>query len=469
MAAIEKKTRRYPTDLTDEEWSQVEPLLPKPGKTGRRRRIDLREVLNAIRYLARTGCGWRMLPVNFQAWQTVYWWVPAHRVRLFLFRTIHDLAVMIDRERAAGRGGDVGRKMAALMAKRDALKADLARLAESGETQVSRTDADARLLTKRGQTVAGYNVQIAVDDAHKLIVASEVVGDGNDTGQLHPMAVAAREALAVETLTVLADVGYFNRTMLKRCEDDGIIAYVPEAERTGRFAARRCFTHADFTYDAAANVYRCPGGAALQPTRTPKDKGGRIEVRYVSRKRTCDACSLRLRCIATKLALPPARRFAIFTCMDARLDPAKYAGLAEGDAHVIRNAGGRASDDAIRSLVISHKLLGTAVWFVVHHTDCGMQLFTDEVMGDLLADNLETATFDGATWSNPKHGGGSPAGRSVAWLTISDQDASVVDDVRRTRSHPLVPRHIPIFGFVYDVRSGRLVEVLEATRAGAAS
>ena len=202
-------------------------------------------------------------------------------------------------DRGPGGGGDVGRKMAVLMAKRDALQADLDRLAESGETQVSRTDADARLLTKRGQTVAGYNVQIAVDDAHKLIVASEVVGDGNDTGQLHAMAVAARAALAVETLTVVADVGYFNGTMLKRCEDDGIVAYVPEAERTGRLAARGCFTHTDFTYDAAANVYRCPGGAALQPTRTPKDKGGRIEVRYVSRKRTCDACSLRLRCIAT--------------------------------------------------------------------------------------------------------------------------------------------------------------------------
>ena len=74
MAAIGRKTRRYPTDLTDEEWSQVEPLLPKAGKTGRRRRIDLREVLNAVRYLARTGCGWRMLPVNFSPWQTVYWW-----------------------------------------------------------------------------------------------------------------------------------------------------------------------------------------------------------------------------------------------------------------------------------------------------------------------------------------------------------------------------------------------------------
>ncbi len=103
-----------------------------------------------------------------------------------------------------------------------------------------------------------------------------------------------------------------------------------------------------------------------------------------------------------KLAMPPARRFAILTCMDARLDPAKYAGLAEGDAHVIRNAGGRASDDAVRSLVISHKLLATNEWFVIHHTDCGMLTFTNEVMSDLLDDNLETAGFDGKKWVEPQ-------------------------------------------------------------------
>src|SRR3954468_3844636 len=83
------------------------------------------------------------------------------------------------------------------------------------------------------------------------------------------------------------------------------------------------------------------------------------------------------------LPMPPGRHFAILTCMDARLDPAKYAGLSEGDAHVIRNAGGRASDDAIRSLVISYKLLGTREWFVIHHTNCGMEFFTDEVMRGL--------------------------------------------------------------------------------------
>jgi len=169
-----------------------------------------------------------------------------------------------------------------------------------------------------------------------------------------------------------------------------------------------------------------------------------------------------------RLALPPARRFAILTCMDARLDPAKYAGLAEGDAHVIRNAGGRASDDAIRSLVISHKLLGTQEWFVIHHSDCGMQLFTGEIIGDLLEDNLETAQFDGKAWSNPKHGGGSIAGHFVHWHTFADNAKSVTEDVQRIRSHPLVPSGIPIYGFIYDVKTGKLNEVAEATAAGKA-
>src|SRR5256714_14544066 len=111
------------------------------------------------------------------------------------------------------------------------------------------------------------------------------------------------------------------------------------------------------------------------------------------------------------LALPPARRFAILTCMDARLDPAKYAGLGEGDAHVIRNAGGRASDDAIRSLVISYKLLGTREWFVIHHSDCGMETFTDEIMRNLLASSLKTATVDASGWHDVGPGPGSTVGQ----------------------------------------------------------
>ncbi|WP_159500880.1 carbonic anhydrase [Microbacterium sp. 18062] len=167
------------------------------------------------------------------------------------------------------------------------------------------------------------------------------------------------------------------------------------------------------------------------------------------------------------LALPPARQFAILTCMDARLDPAKYAGLSEGDAHVIRNAGGRASDDAIRSLVISYKLLGTKEWFVIHHSDCGMEFFTDEVIRGLLANSLDTAALGPDGFTDVGEGPGSAEGAYVDWLTIADRSQAVVDDVARIRRHPLVPGRIPVYGYVYDVRSGRLIEVPAATAAGA--
>ena len=167
-----------------------------------------------------------------------------------------------------------------------------------------------------------------------------------------------------------------------------------------------------------------------------------------------------------RLAMPPARHFAILTCMDARLDPAGYGGLREGDAHVIRNAGGRVTDDAIRSLVISHKLLGTNEWFVVHHTDCGMETFTDQVMRDLLEKSLDTAVVDANGWRDVGKGPGSTEGEFIDWLTIDDQERSIVRDVRRLRAHPLVPRSIPVYGYLFDVKTGRLNEVAEATRAG---
>lgn len=169
-----------------------------------------------------------------------------------------------------------------------------------------------------------------------------------------------------------------------------------------------------------------------------------------------------------KLALPPARGFAILTCMDARIDPAKLAGLHEGDAHVIRNAGGRASDDAIRSLVISYKLLGTREWFVIHHSNCGMELFTDAIIRGLLASSLKTASFDGA-WKDSGEGPGSRHGDYIDWLTIKNQAESVTTDVERIRRPPLVPREIPIYGYIYSVESGRLIEVPEATRLGRAA
>jgi carbonic anhydrase len=168
-----------------------------------------------------------------------------------------------------------------------------------------------------------------------------------------------------------------------------------------------------------------------------------------------------------KLAVPPARRFAVLTCMDARLDPAKYAGLAEGDAHVIRNAGGRASDDAIRSLIISYKLLGTREFFVIHHTDCGMQFFTNEVIRGLLASSLETAELTAQGFRDVGKGPRSRAGEYIEWLTFKDPQQAVLDDVARIRTHPLIPKSIPVYGYIYDVRSGKLIEVEGAKAAGA--
>jgi transposase len=226
-----------------------------------------------------------------------------------------------------GDGGDLTQKVAALMAKHAQAQADLEQLEASGETQLSRTDADARLLTKNGQTVAGYNVQIAVDDKQKLIVASEVVNDGNDTAQFHTMAKAAKEALGVERLQALADAGYYNGAPLKACEDEGIVAYVPPAKRSGRLAAQGRFSHEDFVYDAALGAYRCPAGALLQPTKGRKvNTGGRIETRYVSRKATCDACPLSSRCVTEKEPTRTIQRWEHEDVIERHLARMKRAG-----------------------------------------------------------------------------------------------------------------------------------------------
>ena len=168
------------------------------------------------------------------------------------------------------------------------------------------------------------------------------------------------------------------------------------------------------------------------------------------------------------LALPATRGFAILTCQDARLLPPKFAGFAEGEVVVIRNAGGRASDDAIRSLVISHKLLGTKEWFVIHHDDCGMERVTDADLRDMWANSLESAVFDADGFHEVGTGSGSTEAQYVNWLTFSDSARSVVEDVTRIRNHPLVSSDIPIYGYLYDIRTGRLNEVPDATIAGKA-
>ena len=215
----------------------------------------------------------------------------------------NDAAERHPKDRGGGRddGGDAGQKLAALMAKRAQAKADLDRLDESGETQLSKTDPDARLLVKNGQSVAGYNVQIAVDDKHKLIVASKVVNEGNDSGQLHALATAAKEALGAQTLQATADAGYYNGDMLRACEADAIAAYVPEADKNNRLVKQGRFTVKNFVYDAERNVYRCPTGAELRPMAGYKEDGaGKKHVRYAALQSICGACPLRSRCLTDK-------------------------------------------------------------------------------------------------------------------------------------------------------------------------
>ena len=141
------------------------------------------------------------------------------------------------------------------------------------------------------------------------------------------------------------------------------------------------------------------------------------------------------------LPMPPSRQVAVLTCMDARLHPSRFLGLDLGDAHEIRNAGGRASEDAIRSLVISQRLLGTREIVVIHHTDCGMLTFTNEQLREQLSHDL------GADASG------------IDFRPFSDVDESVRRDLATIRSSPLIPSDIPVRGFVYDVRSGALREI----------
>jgi len=140
------------------------------------------------------------------------------------------------------------------------------------------------------------------------------------------------------------------------------------------------------------------------------------------------------------LPMPPGRKFAVVACMDARLDPAKALGLEEGDAHIIRNAGGRAVD-AIRSLVISQRLLGTEEVIVVHHTDCGMLTFDNDTLRGIVRERLGADASD------------------IDFLPFSDVEQSVREDVELIRSSPFIPDEIPVTGFVYDVKTGKIHEI----------
>lgn len=171
MTALEKKTKRYPSDLTDEEWDAIEPLLPQVSARGRKRTTDLREVVNALRYMVRSGCEWRMLPVHFPPWQTVYWWFRRF-VRALLFRTIHDVALMIDRDR-------MGREASPTAGVIDSqtIKAPM---------------ADTRGYDA-GKKILGRKRHIAVDTDGRLLAVNLTPADISDSAGAMPILEAIRK------------------------------------------------------------------------------------------------------------------------------------------------------------------------------------------------------------------------------------------------------------------------------------
>src|SRR2546427_12941169 len=148
------------------------------------------------------------------------------------------------------------------------------------------------------------------------------------------------------------------------------------------------------------------------------------------------------------LPLPPARKLAVVACMDARLIVSQILGLKAGDAHIIRNAGGIVTEDALRSLIISHQLLGTQEFIISNHTDCGMLTFKDEDLRSRLIQQT----------------GSSPVA-PVAFHAFRDLEENVRQQVQKIKSHPWLPKSIPVRGFIYDVKTGRLKEVREARAA----
>lgn len=205
--------------------------------------------------------------------------------------------------------GQLPQKLELLRKKQNEKKALRQRLEDSGDKQIGTVDKDAKLLSKRGQTVAGYNAQISVDSKHKLIVAEEVTQDGNDTHQLAPMLIKAQEILQSENLAGLADSGYYDGNQLKSCEDMGITVYVAIPDKSTAVAAQGRFTRDQFDYDAEQDRYVCPQGNALKPCGKPHQKNDKSMMRYQSLASDCGQCPLRGQCLAGKAKIRQIQRF----------------------------------------------------------------------------------------------------------------------------------------------------------------
>ena len=210
---------------------------------------------------------------------------------------------------------DIKATLEALKERQKKLRDKLTSLDETGQTQYAEVDSDARLLSKSGQSVAGYNVQIAVDDKHKLLVCCELTQDGNDTQQLEPMASKAKEVLGVDQLTVVADAGYYNQIQLKACEEAGMTVYVPASENKGPVDTEKRYGRDQFSFDSERNAYCCPQGQWLSPCGS-QQQGDKRVLRYASARSVCATCAVRERCLSAKTARREIYRWEHEAIMD---------------------------------------------------------------------------------------------------------------------------------------------------------
>jgi hypothetical protein len=223
--------------------------------------------------------------------------------------------------------GELAGKLARLKERQTEKQALRTRLEASGESQLSTVDPDARLLSKKGKVTAGYNVQIAVDGKHKLIVASEATQDGNDRRQLVPMLEKAQEILQSDRLVGLADTGYHSGEQIQQAEEKGFEVYVPEPKTTTAAEKDGRFTRDRFQYDEAEDRYTCPNGEALEACGKPQERDGKLVQAYKSKASACAACPLRTQCLAEKATYKKLERWGHEAAVERhRLRMAKAGG-----------------------------------------------------------------------------------------------------------------------------------------------
>lgn len=262
----------------------------------------------------------------------------AERLQRSLQRIEQDIASYLEElnqgdrqeEGPASQTADLQGKLEQLRERQAKRKAQLQHLQDSGETQMAEVDGDARLLRKNGQSVAGYNVQTAVDAKHKLILVGEVTQDGNDSQQAAPMGLAAKAVLGVEQLETVQDHGYFNGEQIKACLEHGITPYIPEPDRQSEKNMQGRFPRHDFRYDAEQDRYICPAEKVLHHQGDRQIKGRQYGF-YLASPQDCSVCPLKKQCLGEKTEQRTVTRWEHEAIVEAHRER-----MAQGGAEKMR-------------------------------------------------------------------------------------------------------------------------------------